>query len=125
VVINPHNGPGINPLPDSNYLRHVPTLSRQPNVTLLGYVHVSYCQRPLPEVIRDITTFSEWATHKDSHPDLFVSGIMVDEVPWEFQPQHLKYLSEVAQATRRDEQFGRSGMVSNSCLVVISNGGAP
>ncbi|KAK5058782.1 hypothetical protein LTR84_011046 [Exophiala bonariae] len=36
---------------------------------------------------------------------------MVDEVPWEFQSPHWRYLDEVARAARRDEQSGASGMV--------------
>lgn len=100
IVVNPHNGPGLSQLPDTNYLREIPRLSRHENVILLGYVHISYGKRPLPEVLRDIGVYHGWTSHQEYHPGLQVDGIMVDEVPYQEDPDVLKYLEALTGLVR-------------------------
>ncbi|KPI45888.1 uncharacterized protein AB675_359 [Cyphellophora attinorum] len=67
VVINPHNGPGATPLPDSNYCREIPKLRSHPNVVVYGYVNVVWATRDLDEVCKDVEIYAAWPQHWHHH----------------------------------------------------------
>jgi hypothetical protein len=67
VVINPHNGPGTPPLPDSNYCREIPKLRSHPNVVVYGYVNVVWATRDLDEVCKDVEIYAAWPQHWHHH----------------------------------------------------------
>lgn len=127
IVVNPHNGPGSSQLPDTNYLREIPKLSRHGNVVLLGYVHISYGRRPLPELIRDIEVYHGWTGHQNDHPGLQVAGIMVDEVPYHEDPVVLEYLEALTRLVRNwkihADGITRAGTVSYALAVSFQSVG--
>lgn len=115
VVVNPFNGPGKDAIPDSNYTREIARLTVCENVQLLGYVHVTYTRRKLAEVLRDITTYSDWAT--SSHvPGLKVNGIFVDESPNSYEPAAEIYLKSIYAKVKASNGLGPANTVSNQFL---------
>jgi hypothetical protein len=111
VIVNPGNGPGPLPLPDSNYLDEIPRLTSYPNVQVLGYVHVSYAKRDLAEVTRDVKTYASWTTQHSQHPGLAVEGIFVDETPCQHDPDVVEYLRQLARVTKDCSGFGKNKTV--------------
>lgn len=63
-----------------------------------GYVHTSYNERDINEVIRDIDTCAHWSTYKPS--DISITGIFLDEVNSTAAAPTLHYLSTVASHAR-------------------------
>ena len=69
AIINPFNGPGATK--NEDYVNQVIS-SKEAGLTVLGYVHSSYADRPIGEVKTDIENHYYWYN---------VDGIFVDEVP--------------------------------------------
>ncbi|KAL9110039.1 MAG: hypothetical protein Q9227_005378 [Pyrenula ochraceoflavens] len=105
IIINPHNGPGEHPLPDTNYVRELPRLAAHGNVRLLGYVHITYTQRELGLVLQDVCTYSTWAESGKVN-GLAVNGIFVDETPNTFDPISENYLSLVRDKIKTSPGLG-------------------
>lgn len=111
VVINPGNGPGPNRLPDANYTHAIPSLTSYANVRLLGYVHISYAQRDIALVRRDIETYANWPSIS-SNPNLAVRGIFVDETPQQYDAGSLAYLQNLTHFAKGLHGFGVDPFVS-------------
>lgn len=111
LVINPHNGPGISPLSDSNYIREVTKLNSIPNVCTVGYVKVDYCRRDLTEVYRDIEIFAGWS--KDfATTGLGVHGVFFDESPNEHSEHVARYLDRIRLKVKSIEGMMGDRLVS-------------
>lgn len=101
-MVNPHNGPGVFPLADSNYIREVARLNSIQNVCTVGYVKVDYCKRDLAEVNRDIEIFSQWS--KDyATTGLGVHGIFLDEAPNQHSNHIGPYLDSIGLKIKGNE----------------------
>ncbi len=94
AVMNVHDGPGQDG--DAYYPA---ALAELQNIQLLGYVPVSYGERSVAEVARDIAA---WRTFYG------MTGIMLDELPT--SPQSLARCGEYAAAAR---EAGVSFLVAN------------
>ena len=96
IVINVDNGPGdpfSSPAGD-NWKAGAGGLGELPNVSLIGYVHVTRCNRPLEEVKEDVTEWASWNTEQGINID----GIFVDEAPNESGCE--EYLEELTSHIR-------------------------
>lgn len=60
VIVNPFNGPGLNVLPDANYLEVLPRLTTVPNAKVIGYVRCDYGRRPIEEILAEIDKYANW-----------------------------------------------------------------
>ena len=75
IVINVENGPGSGG-PDDAWVAGGKSLADLPNVSLIGYVHSLWCQRPAAEVQADIEAWSAWRDQ-----GVNINGIFIDEAP--------------------------------------------
>lgn len=107
VVVNPNNGPGSSPLPDSNYIDNLARLSCLPNTTILGYVYCGYGSRPLAELEKDIGVYRGWTDQcarseprpqGTSSPLVRIDGIFFDEAP--ATGEHVDYMATISDFTR-------------------------
>lgn len=136
-MINPGNGPGPNALPDANYTREIPRLALYTNVRLLGYVAITYTNRDIGLVRRDVETYAGWPVN-GSNPDLAVQGIFFDETPQEYDDRALGYFQELRDLVKGSSGLGPDNHVRfvyssrcfyltlftmrfNSCTSVITN----
>lgn len=79
IIINVDSGPG-SPSDNSetaNWVAGGKLLGDLPNVSLLGYVHCSRCQRSLEEVQSDV---AKWVSWRDDQ-GINLKGIFIDEAP--------------------------------------------
>lgn len=60
VVVNPGNGPGPSSLPDANYMEALTRLAGLQNVRIIGYVHCSYGNRLLDDIVADVKAYRGW-----------------------------------------------------------------
>lgn len=60
VIINPFNGPGLNVLPEANYIEVLSRLTAVPNAKLIGYVRCDYGRRPMEEILAEIDKYASW-----------------------------------------------------------------
>lgn len=120
AIVNPNNGPGTTVLPDTSYQAALEELCSVPNITLLGYVHCVWCKRDLPQIESDIDIYASWEA--ESQGRFGVSGIFIDEAPWD--PVHRPYMRRLASYIRRtfDEETGRRGVVCYNPGVVVEQG---
>lgn len=84
VILNVYNGPGSDKPGDfskqsQDWISAVSKLHKFPNIETLGYVHLSYTERPSIEIASDITSWASWNAYVDA--DIHVDGIFFDEVP--------------------------------------------
>jgi hypothetical protein len=85
VIINVDHGPGTVFDPNGTTLWRqaddwragTKALGALPHVSVVGYVHISRCQRNIEQVKADINTWARW---RDAH-GIAISGIFVDEAP--------------------------------------------
>ncbi|KAF2129325.1 hypothetical protein P153DRAFT_396608 [Dothidotthia symphoricarpi CBS 119687] len=81
IIVNPSSGPGSMPWwPNEDYVREIPRLNAQPNVTTVGYVKADYCRRAVEDISQDVDTYAIRATDRN-YPGLEMNGIFVDETP--------------------------------------------
>ncbi|KAN0121913.1 Spherulation-specific family 4 [Hyaloscypha variabilis] len=99
LIINPNTSPGSTNYPSSAYITAIHTLRNYPNVQLLGYVHVSYCNRNITQVESDIRTYAGWSTYQDANINL--DGIFFDEAPESYTTFDFSYLSNATSHARR------------------------
>jgi hypothetical protein len=134
VIINPNSGPGVDPdgwLPDKHYSREIPRLAQHANVTVIGYVRVDYCRRPMKEVSADIRKYANWSTglHIGSNDTddpatprptagnhFAVRGIFFDEVPNIWESEHAAYLEDAGILVKRVEGILGDRLVSVEIL---------
>jgi Spherulation-specific family 4 len=111
VVVNPNSGPGGFPLPSHDYIREVPRLNNYKNVTIVGYVLIDYCRRPLSDVFKDIDTYAGWATNQE-YLGLGLGGIFLDETPNHFSEQRAEFLATTNQHIKAAAGFSGDKLVS-------------
>ncbi|KAI3391442.1 hypothetical protein diail_7350 [Diaporthe ilicicola] len=83
VVVNPGSGPGPGILPDANYIEVLARLTAAPNVKVIGYVHCSYGNRLLDDLVAET---------------IVVDGIFFDEVP--SSTEFVQYMASLSTATK-------------------------
>ncbi|KAG9234422.1 Spherulation-specific family 4 [Amylocarpus encephaloides] len=118
VVINPNSGPGLNPLPDSNFTAGINILNSYPNVHLAGYVSTNYSNRDINQVIQDIQAYSRWkhsgivgitstnGTNQTNPIRLGIRDIFLDETPREWTPEAGSFYGRVAGVIRSQPGLG-------------------
>lgn len=79
AILNPASGPGPRPIPD--YARAVDSL-RAAGGRAIGYVHTSYTQRPLQEVLAEVDAY---------YARYALDGIFFDETTGDTATAHLAY----------------------------------
>ncbi|TID22310.1 putative coatomer subunit alpha [Venturia nashicola] len=102
IIVNPNSGPGTDLYPDVDYISKIEKLNALPNARTLGYVHISYAQRDIQSVLKDVAIYSGWAKGNldASTPGFAVQGIFVDEVPTAYSPEVAEYLKTVNLAIK-------------------------
>lgn len=110
IIINPSSGPGPSPLPDSNYRASLSALKQHSNISIYGYIPVTWTRRPLDHVKTDIATYASWRT-----AGLPVHGIFLDEAPWD--PHGVEYMSLVAREVRALLGEGAGVWINPGCPV--------
>lgn len=95
IIINPNSGPGSGQYPSSEYIAAIKKLRTYSNVQLLGYVHISYCSRPIAAVQSDISKYAGW-----SSANIGLDGIFIDEAPESYTAPDFSYLTTVTTYAR-------------------------
>jgi hypothetical protein len=98
LIINPNSGPGSGQYPSSAYITAITTLRTYPNVQLLGYVYISYCNRPITAVESDVSTYAGWSTYTGAN--IHLDGIFFDEAPESYTTSDFSYLTIVTAYAR-------------------------
>lgn len=117
VIINPHNGPGASSQPDAAYSREIGQLNSLPNVRLVGYVRINYCERDLAEVHEDVNKYAGWSTLTSSDSaqmSLAVHGIFFDETPNLYTEERANYLGDVTKLVKNSSGILGDRVVSRS-----------
>jgi hypothetical protein len=83
AIMNVFNGPGSSP--DSNYVAAVNSF-RAAGGRVIGYVHSSYTDRPLQQVLNDIDRYDNWYN---------IDGIFVDEMANMGPAERLNYYEDI------------------------------
>ena len=96
LIVNPNNGPGAPPLPDTNYIQNLAKLNSHSNVHLFGYIHTTWGARPLAAIEADLAVYGGWAQHAAA--DIHVDGVFLDEAPSDLK--FIAYMKSIAQATK-------------------------
>jgi hypothetical protein len=103
IIINPNNGPGAAPWwPNQDYLREIPRLNAYDNVRIVGYVHATYCQRSIENVLKDIKMYAD-RPQKDCRDTLEVQGIFVDETVNLYSPKAAQYLRRIDDEVKAND----------------------
>jgi hypothetical protein len=103
IIINPNNGPGAAPWwPNQDYLREIPRLNAYVNVRIIGYVHATYCQRSIEDVLKDIKIYAD-RPQKDCRDTLKVQGIFVDETVNLYSPKAAQYLRRIDDEVKAND----------------------
>ncbi len=89
AILNPASGPGARRIPD--YARAVDSLHAAGG-RVIGYVHTSYTQRPLPEVLAEVDAYYE------RYP---LDGIFFDETTGDTATAHLAYYRACGQHVQK------------------------
>lgn len=105
IVTGDNSGPGT--APDDNLAHHIATL-RGNGIHVVGYVHISYGQRPFGDVIEDIATWRRWYG---------VTAPFIDEWPVRFGIGELNLMWCIAR--------GYSGKGSPDKPILVVNPGVP
>jgi hypothetical protein len=98
LIINPNSGPGSAQYPSSAYITALAKLNKYPNVQLIGYVHVSYCNRNITQVESDVSTYAGWANYPGAN--IHLGGIFFDEAPAAYTTYDFSYLTNVTTYAR-------------------------
>ncbi|KAH5152874.1 hypothetical protein HBH69_134320 [Parastagonospora nodorum] len=104
VIINPSNGPGgAGWWPNADYTREIPHLGSYSNVRIVGYVHSTYCNRPIEDVLKDVQTYADRALEDEK---LQMQGIFVDETPNLYTPKTKQYLDTINSVAWKNARIG-------------------
>jgi hypothetical protein len=98
LIINPNSGPGSGQYPSSAYITAISKLRTYSNVQLIGYVHVSYCNRNITLVESDVSTYAGWS--KFTGANIHLDGIFFDETPESYTAFDFSYLTNVTTYAR-------------------------
>ncbi|KUI53111.1 Spherulin-4 [Cytospora mali] len=101
VVVNPGNGPGPGVLPDANYVEALAKLTGSQNVRVIGYVHCSYGNRLLDDIMADVSAYRGWteaSVQRGDEKTIVVDGIFIDEVP--SSTEFVQYLATLSSAAK-------------------------
>ncbi|CAG9944737.1 unnamed protein product [Clonostachys rosea f. rosea IK726] len=111
IIINVSNGPGspFGTTDGPNWAAGGKLLADLPNVSLVGYVHCTRCQRAIADVKADIAQWASWNSQ-----GVHVGGIFIDEAPND--GSCVQYMSELTQYIRSLDGLGDS---------VVYNAGFP
>lgn len=112
AVVNPSNGPGPGPYPNSDYMPAIASLNAQPNLQTLCYVHTMVATRPIADVMADITVCAGWATYLGA--DIHMDGIFFDEAPYTYTVQAASYMTQISTYARLLLGPGRNIIVFNT-----------
>ncbi|GAM82495.1 hypothetical protein ANO11243_004750 [Dothideomycetidae sp. 11243] len=120
IVVNPFNGPGPDALPDENYIAQMTRLRQHSNVTVYGYVHISWAERSLEDVLNDVRAYEGWntASQPGADKDIHVDGIFVDEAP--YHPRSMGYMSSLHAHIRRTLSRGALVWTNPGCPVAAA-----
>ncbi|KAF1934962.1 hypothetical protein EJ02DRAFT_460788 [Clathrospora elynae] len=122
IIINPNSGPGAAPWwPNPDYIREIPRLNAFPNVTTLGYVRATYCERPVEDLFADIEAYAERSNDK-AHPGLGVQGIFVDETVNLYTEDAKRYLDSIDQKVERSFGFSSDRMAVHNPGTAVNTG---
>lgn len=107
IVININSGPGTSTdnSDASDWVAGGKSLADLPNVTVLGYVHCTRCERSLEEVQNDVALWGQWRDDQG----LPVNGIFVDEAPSD--GSCVEYMTSLTQYIR--QTMGLEAVVYN------------
>ncbi len=83
AILNPGSGPGA--APDANY-QAVANTFKAAGGKLIGYIHTSYANRPIADVVTEMERYVAW------YP---VDGFFIDEMSNQDTPAHLTYYANV------------------------------
>jgi hypothetical protein len=97
IIVNPESGPGNDSLPNDDYLPAIQRLNAFPNARTVGYVRTNYTDRPLADVLQDISTYSGWANGSQG---IQMHGIFFDEAVHEYSAEAAEYMKEANDAVR-------------------------
>jgi hypothetical protein len=97
VVINVDHGPGapFSTADRDHWIAGGRGLGDLPNVSLIGYVYISRCRRPLDQAKADVTSWASWKRNQRINID----GIFIDEAPND--GSCLDYLTQLTSHIRR------------------------
>jgi Spherulation-specific family 4 len=98
LILNPNSGPGSGKYPSSAYITAITTLRKYSNVQLIGYVHISYCNRNIVQVESDISTYAGWSTYTGAN--IHLDGIFFDEAPESYTTFDFSYLTNATNYAR-------------------------
>ncbi|KAK3711691.1 hypothetical protein LTR37_009468 [Vermiconidia calcicola] len=127
AIVNPHNGPGGDTCPGSDYVSALNTLNAIPNIKSLAYVHtanrwdcgssgsdICACSAPIEEVKANVSTYAGWATAGcPGAKDMKVDGIFFDEAPQ--KGDCVNYMRDVTS-------HAKSALSSGSNMVLFNPG---
>ncbi|KAI8942630.1 hypothetical protein NX059_000684 [Plenodomus lindquistii] len=103
IVINPNSGPGEAPWwPNTDYVREILRLKAYRNVTLVGYVRATYCNRRISDVLEDIETYASRAVEL-SHA---LQGIFIDETVNLYTKAVKGYLDDIDRKVHSTKALG-------------------
>jgi hypothetical protein len=106
LSVNIANGPGPNPVSDTNYIISISTLHTYPNINTLGCVHIrispsnSTILCPTADVVAEIAQYSTWnlPSSRTQAQDIHLNGIFIDEAPSDVG--NYTYMSTLTSAAR-------------------------
>ncbi|KAF2006596.1 hypothetical protein P154DRAFT_421660 [Amniculicola lignicola CBS 123094] len=97
AVVNPHSGPGVDPLPDATYQLSIERLNSLENVRTIGYVATTWCAKNMSSALDEVALYAGWASKA---PSLAMSGIFFDETPTHYTTEYASYLQTLSEAVR-------------------------
>jgi hypothetical protein len=108
VIINPSSGPGNLTVPNDPYAEQIAKLNNITTVRTVGYVRTNYTNRPIDEVLIDVSTYSGWSTANTS---LGMHGIFLDESPHEYSSTSASYMRNITSTIKGASGFQGQKMV--------------
>ncbi|KAA8564769.1 hypothetical protein EYC84_010541 [Monilinia fructicola] len=123
IIINPQSGPGpINTFPDSDYITAIAALNAFDNTNLLGYVDTSYMHRETSDVVADVVTYDNWATHTPEKSQ--ITGIFFDDCVSNWNTTTSVWMSNIATQThaRNLSVTLNPGVVADPAFFNIADG---
>jgi hypothetical protein len=92
IIINPSSGAGNSTVPDDRYAEQIARLNNITTVRTVGYVRTNYTNRPIDDVLADVSTYSGWSTANTS---LGMHGIFLDESPHQYSSTSASYMRKI------------------------------
>jgi hypothetical protein len=80
------------------------------NVRLIGYVHATYCKRPIGDAFEDIAKYAAWSSD-ESCPGLGVEGVFVDETVNLHSVEAKQYLDSIDEKVKAADSVGGDRIV--------------